>query len=76
MKPVEIVVEEVQVSELRKELRQRLDFKQPLIVRRNSQPIGILFAVETSYYGNLDNPTRQKSRLRAELEAVLDKLIR
>ena len=75
MKPPDIVVDDVQVSELRKELRERLDFKQPLIVRRNSSVVAILLPVETSWCGLLDRPTSQILRLRAELTAAVAKLI-
>jgi hypothetical protein len=74
MKPPDIVVDEVLVSELRKELRERLDFKQPLIIRRNSRVIGILLSVEGGYYGTLENATSQILRLRTELDTVLRRI--
>lgn len=74
MKQPEIVVGEVKIGELRKRLRQLLELKVPRIVQRNSRPVAILLSVETLYYRQLKNPTSQKRRLRAELEAVLAKL--
>lgn len=72
----EIVVGEVKIAELRNRLRQLLEMKMPRIVYRNCRPVAVLLCFEGSWYRGLENPTAQKIRLRAELEAVLAKLTR
>jgi hypothetical protein len=71
MKRPRIEVQDVQVFELRKNLRLYLESKRPVIVRRNSRPVGIVLSVQTSWYGNLEPTTSQIRRLRAELAAVI-----
>jgi hypothetical protein len=76
MKEQEIVVGEVKVAELRASLKTLLQLKNPLIVYRNSRAMGILLPVETSWFGRLEHPIKQKRKIRAELDAVLAKMAR
>jgi hypothetical protein len=76
MKKTEKQVYEVKVAELRERLKEILSLKKPWIVYRNSRPVGILLAVETTWFGRLEHPVLESRRLRAELDAVLAKLNR
>jgi hypothetical protein len=67
-------IEEVQVSALRASLRRRLLGGKPLILRKNSSVVGVLFCVESTFYGTIDHPRKLAGRLRAELVAVLKQL--
>jgi hypothetical protein len=75
-KKIDIPVGQVKIAELRKGLKSLLDLKTPHVVLRNSRPVGILLSVETSWFGRLDHPVVQSRRIRAELDAVLRKLVR
>lgn len=73
-KKLELVIEEVQLSELRKNLSPRLNSKNPLIVRRNSTIVAVVFSVNGSWYRGVENPEEERRRLIAELESVLARI--
>ncbi len=67
-------IEQVQVSELTKRYKSYLAAKKPLILRKNSTVVGLLLCVVCHRWGGIDHPGKERSRLRAELEAVLKQL--
>ncbi len=69
-------VQEVQVSELRKRYKFYLEGKKPIILRKNSQVVGVLFCVESSWYRGVEHSRKEARRLRSELEAVLKQILR
>ena len=68
-------VEVVQVSDVRKNFKVRLDQKKTLILQRNSRVVGILLCVESSWYGRVEHPRLEAKRLRMEFEAALKRII-
>jgi hypothetical protein len=74
--PEDTAVEVVQVSDVRKNLKVRLSQKKPLVLMRNSSVVAILLCVEGSVYGRVEHPRLEAKRLRAELQAALDKILR
>ena len=67
-------IEQVQVSELRKRYKSYLAAKKPLILRKNRTVVGLLLCVECHRWGGIDHPRKERSRLRAEFEAVLKQI--
>jgi hypothetical protein len=67
-------IEEVQVSELRKDLRRRILEGKPLIVRKNSLVVALFLPASSSQYYPHHLKGHEGAQLRNALESILQQI--
>jgi hypothetical protein len=67
-------IEEVQVSELRKDLRRKILEGKPLIVRKNSSVVALFLPASSSAYYPRRLKGHEGAQLRNALESILEQI--
>ncbi len=71
-----IEVRKVQVAELRRSFRALLSEEGPIVVRKNSQPCAVVLRVRDLRWKGVGEVRAERRRVLAEVQAVLQSLLR